>query len=87
MSAVPPAGRNTALDALLRFASRLKYPQVFLLLLAVFALDLLIPDLIPFVDEILLGLLTALFGTWRERRRAPYDQEEPREKNITPPRK
>ncbi|PVV17723.1 MAG: hypothetical protein B6D79_16525, partial [gamma proteobacterium symbiont of Ctena orbiculata] len=38
--------------------------ELFLLTASLFALDLLIPDLIPFVDELLLGLLTLLFGSW-----------------------
>ncbi|MES9944635.1 DUF6116 family protein [Candidatus Thiodiazotropha sp. CDECU1] len=52
--------------ALLKYADRLKFRQLFLLTASLFALDLLIPDLIPFVDELLLGLLTLLFGSWRK---------------------
>lgn len=52
---------------LLAFAARLRFPQLFLLTGAVFALDLLIPDFIPFADEILLGLLTAMFGSIRKK--------------------
>jgi hypothetical protein len=47
---------------------RLKYPWVFALLGALFVGDLLIPDPIPFVDEIMLALLTFLVGTWRTRK-------------------
>ena len=50
----------------------MKYPWVFVLLAAVFVLDTIVPDPIPFVDEIMLALLTFLVGTWRTRgRRAP----------------
>lgn len=52
---------------LLAFTARLRFPQLFLLTGAVFALDLLIPDFIPFADEILLGLLTAMFGSIRKK--------------------
>ena len=48
---------------------RLKYPWVFVLLAVVFVADTLIPDPIPFVDEIMLALLTFLVGTWRTRRK------------------
>ncbi|MGD8862876.1 MAG: hypothetical protein PVI30_22880 [Myxococcales bacterium] len=48
--------------------ARLRFPWLFVLTAAVFVADLLIPDAIPFVDELLLGLLTALFGVWRRRR-------------------
>jgi hypothetical protein len=45
----------------------LRFPQLFLITAAVFVLDVLIPDLIPFVDEILLGLATLLLGSLRRR--------------------
>ncbi len=46
----------------------LQFPTVFLVLLAFLVLDLIVPDPIPFVDEIVLALLTVLFGLWRARR-------------------
>jgi len=63
--------------------SRLKFPQLLVLTAGLFVLDLFIPDLIPFADEILLGLATALFALWREPV-APPAPEKPPEKNITP---
>lgn len=54
--------------ALLRYAQGLRYPQVFLLMLALFLLDLLLPDFIPLLDEILLGLATLLFAAWKQRK-------------------
>jgi hypothetical protein len=30
--------------------------------------DLVIPDVLPFVDEIVLALLTLMFGLWKDRR-------------------
>jgi hypothetical protein len=54
------------ITALLKYADRLKFRQLFLLTAALFVIDLLIPDVIPFVDEFLLGLLTLLFGSWRK---------------------
>ncbi len=52
-----------------RFAPRVKHPLLFLAVLALFVVDLLIPDLIPFIDELMLGLLTAFLGAWRARRK------------------
>ncbi|MBI5443459.1 MAG: hypothetical protein HY900_19890 [Deltaproteobacteria bacterium] len=46
----------------------LRFPGLFALLAAVFVLDVLIPDFIPFVDEIILAILTMIFGLWKERR-------------------
>jgi hypothetical protein len=51
-----------------RLASRLRYPHIFLLVLGLFVVDLLVPDMLPFVDEALLGLLTLLLGALRTRR-------------------
>lgn len=52
--------------AVLRFAARLRFPQLFLMTLSLFVLDLLIPDFIPFIDEILLGLATLLIASIRK---------------------
>ncbi len=74
----PPAGW------ILRYARRLRFPQLLVLTGALFALDLLIPDFIPLADELLLGLLTLLFGVWRDRG-AEDEPAKPPEKDITPP--
>lgn len=71
-------------DSLIRrFASRLKFPQLFAVAATLFVLDLLIPDLIPFVDELLLGLATVLLGMWQQREAVTTD-EKPAMKDITP---
>jgi hypothetical protein len=49
----------------------LRFPALFAILLTVTLADLVVPDLIPFVDEIVLATLTAIFGLWRERRPTP----------------
>jgi hypothetical protein len=54
-----------------RFAERLRFPHLFLLTAGLFVVDLLIPDLIPYADEVLLALLTILFGSWRKRKSGP----------------
>ena len=70
-----------------RFAGSLRFPQLFLFTGALFFLDLIIPDLIPFADEVLLGLITLLFGMWRKNDppsvTTPGDK--PPMKDITPP--
>ena len=50
---------------------RLRFPRLFLVTAALFGLDLIVPDAIPFADEILLALATALLGSWKSRRSAP----------------
>ncbi len=59
---------NLLLAPVLRFFGRLSYPRLFALTAALFALDVVIPDLIPFVDEILLGLGTLLLANWKTRK-------------------
>lgn len=53
-----------------RFASGLRYPTLFKLAAALFLVDLVVPDAVPFMDEILLALGTLLLGSLRRRREA-----------------
>ena len=58
-----------------RFAAGLRFPALFMLAATLFVVDLLVPDLIPFMDEILLALATLLLGSLRKRREAPAPRE------------
>lgn len=49
-------------NILARFLARLATPRLFLLAAGLLGLDLLIPDFVPFLDEILLALLTLIFA-------------------------
>ena len=60
-----------------RFAAGLRYPTLFGLVAALFVIDLIVPDLIPFIDEILLALGTLLLGSLRRRRGAPPRESAP----------
>lgn len=68
-----------------RIFGRLRFPQLFAVAATIFVLDLLIPDLIPFVDEILLGLLTLLLGSLQSSGER-IQPNKPPEKDVTPPR-
>ena len=59
---------NPLLAPLLGFFGRLSYPRLFALTVALFALDVLIPDMVPFADELLLGLGTLLLANWKKRK-------------------
>ena len=63
------AARTPIAALIARFAGRLRYPTLFWITAALFAFDLVIPDAIPFADEILLGLGTLLLGRLRVRDR------------------
>lgn len=52
-----------------RYTESLRFPTLVAITAAVFVLDLFIPDIIPFADEILLGLLLA--GLSRVKRKKP----------------
>jgi len=52
---------------LVRYASRLRFPYLFLITAVLFLLNLFLPDAIPFADEILLGLVAVLLGSWRKK--------------------
>ena len=58
---------NLLLAQLLRWVARLSFPRLFLVTAALFVLDVLIPDFIPFADELLLGLGTLLLANWKKR--------------------
>ena len=50
------------------FAAGLRFPTLFKIMAALFVLDFLIPDLVPFYDEILLALGTLLLGSLKRNR-------------------
>ena len=62
------SSRDTMPPTIQDFLSRLRFPYLFLLTAGVFFLDVLVPDLVPFVDEILLGLGTLLLSRLKRNR-------------------
>lgn len=59
---------NPLLAPIIGYASRLRFPTLFLVIAALFVFDLIIPDFIPFLDEIMLGLGTVLLASWKNRK-------------------
>lgn len=45
-----------------KFLAKLATPRLFLLAAGLLGIDLLIPDFVPFLDEILLAILTLVFA-------------------------
>jgi len=52
---------------LMRYASNLRFPRLLVVTSALFVIDLLFPDMVPFVDEILLGLISLLLASLKKR--------------------
>jgi hypothetical protein len=71
--------RNPVVKLVTRFAAKLRFPTLFVITAGLFLLDLAIPDMIPFTDELLLGLGTLLLGSLR-RGKSGAEGEEPRDR-------
>ena len=65
------AARPLFIGWLVSRIAQLRFPRLFAITAALFALDLVVPDFIPFADEILLGLGTAVLASWRRRKETP----------------
>ena len=52
---------------IVRWVSRLKFPYLFALTAMLFIANLFIPDVLPFADEIIIGLVTVLLGSLRRK--------------------
>ena len=59
--------RTGLVGALGAWLARRRFPTLLIIAAAAFLADLVIPDVIPFADEILLGALTAILAAWRKR--------------------
>ena len=52
----------------LKNANQLRFRNLFFIVITLFFVDLLIPDFIPLVDEIILGLLAIILANWKKER-------------------
>jgi len=52
-----------------RLTAGMRFPTVFLIVGGLFLINLVVPDLIPFYDEILMAMLTVLIASIRKRGR------------------
>jgi Family of unknown function (DUF6116) len=60
---------------LVRYASTLRFPKLLAVTAALFDIDLIFPDMVPFVDEILLGLISLLFASLGKKSEALRDNK------------
>lgn len=66
-----------AVGLLTRFFSRLRFPWLFGVVITLFGLDLVLPDCLPFADEILLAGATMLLGAWKQHKTQTWKEPEP----------
>lgn len=52
----------------LAFSNKLKFRNLFIIVIGLFIIDLFIPDFIPLIDEIILGLLAIILANWKKER-------------------
>ncbi len=70
-------GPRITQDLIEKHATRLRFPILLWIIGGLFVLDLAIPDFIPFVDEILLGLATVILSRIRQRKTPEVFVQEP----------
>lgn len=68
---------NPLLGPLLRWFGKLSYPRLFVVAGLLFVVDLVVPDVVPFADELLLGLGTLLLANWKKRKDPAADAKPP----------
>lgn len=59
---------SSLIGLFLTYANQLKYKSLFFLVISLFIIDLLVPDFIPMIDEIILGLLTIILANWKKEK-------------------
>ena len=65
---------TSIIEVFLKNANQLKFRNLFFLVTGLFLIDLLVPDFIPLIDEIILGLLAIILANWKKERN--QDDEE-----------
>ena len=62
----------------MRYASNLRFPKLLAITTGLFVIDLFFPDVVPFVDEILLGLISLLLASLKKGRSGISQKDESR---------
>ena len=70
--------KRVAVGGILNWARKRRFPTLLLITGGLFAGDLLVPDFIPFIDELLLGLATLILSRWKDRRQLPVPTQPPK---------
>ncbi len=68
-----------------RLTAGMRFPTLFLIVGGLFLVNLVVPDLIPFYDEILMAMLTVLIASIRKRGRTLEPADATRDTDENPP--
>lgn len=60
--------QRTLAAGILGWARTRRFPTLLAVTGTLFVVDLLVPDLVPLADELLLGLATLVFARWKDER-------------------
>ncbi len=75
--------QRIAVALLGRYGTRLRFPHLLLITGALFAADVIVPDGVPLLDEVFLGLMTMLFASWRNGKGEKTSEDEELEKILS----
>ena len=56
--------RAIVLGLLGRYGTELRFPVLFFVVACLLAFNMVLPDPVPFIDELILGLMTAMLASW-----------------------
>ena len=59
---------SSMIQMFLKNANQLRFRNLFFMVISLFFIDLLLPDFIPFIDEIILGLLAIILANMKKER-------------------
>ena len=60
---------NPLIAPFMRWVGRLSFPRLFALFAVLFLVNLVLPDPILFIDEVLLGVGALVFAAWKDRKK------------------
>ena len=70
--------RGGLVGLFMRWASRLRFPYLFALTAVLFVVNLFMPDALPLIDELIMGLIAALLASLRKPKdEADEDGQQP----------
>jgi len=69
---------NVIQNRFMRYASNQRFPKLLAITSGLFVIDLFFPDVVPFIDEILLGLISLLLASLKKGRSEISQKDESR---------